>query len=53
MAAHIAQNTAERCQEYFLYFIANNAKYFIVTLQFQLSDIFLKKNKYFIVLEIL
>ena len=34
-------------------FLSNIAKYFIVTLQFQLSEIFLKINKYLIVLEIL
>ena len=53
----IAQNIAERCQEYFQYFIAINllniAKYFIATLQFQLSKIFLGTNKYLILLEIL
>ena len=43
-STHIAQNIEERCQEYFQYFIA--------TLQFQLSEIFLKTNKYLILLEI-
>ena len=45
IVTHIAQNIAEKCQEYFLYYIA--------TLQFQLSEIFLKTNKYLILLEIL
>ena len=43
--SQIAQNIAERCQKYFLYFIA--------TLQFQLSEIFSKTNRYLILLEIL
>ena len=34
-------------------FLLNIAKYFIATLQFQLSKIFLKTNKYLILLEIL
>ena len=52
---HIAQNIAKRSQEYFLYFIAieilslhfflNITKYFIATLQFQLSEIFFE-NEY-------
>ena len=56
---HIAQIIAKTCQEYFQSFIAtetflsNIAKYFIETLQFSLFEIFLKTNKYLIVLEIL
>ena len=34
-------------------FLSNIAKYFIATLQFQLSEIFLKTNKYLILSEIL
>ena len=34
-------------------FLLNIAKYFIATLQFQISEIFLKTNKYLILLEIL
>ena len=34
-------------------FLSNTTKYFITTLQFQLSEIFLKTNEYLILLEIL
>ena len=34
-------------------FLSNIAKYFTSTLQFQLSEIFMKTNKYLILLEIL
>ena len=34
-------------------FLSNIAKYFIATLKFLLSEIFLKRNEYLIVLEIL
>ena len=55
---HIAQNIAERCQEYFPYFVAieilsNITKYFIAALQFQFSEIFLETNKYLTLLKVL
>ena len=54
ITAHIVQNIAERCQEYFLYFIVIKilSQNFCQILQFQLSEIFLKTNKYLILLEI-
>ena len=49
-SSHIAQNIAERCQEYLQYFTAIEilSQHYN---KFKLSKIFLKKNKYSILLE--
>ena len=55
VTTHIAQNIAKTCQKYFKYFIAIEIlpqhfrqifKYFIATLQFELSEIYLQIKKY-------
>ena len=62
MFPHIAQNIAEMSGIFPIFhcnwnivaiFLSHIAKYFIATLQFQLSEIFLKTNKYLILSKIL